>query len=202
MEIALGAQTENGQLQQALEDRSPMTADKMALTQDLCEDDEMRTASQERELEEAARRYEALIRAHNDAIANGLDYQIKMMENDDDSDVSESNSENRRESANCANGNGSGGGGSDGGGSGGAAIDMVNTSEQQWSCHKCTFANEFQQQQCTICGTSRPWDCPRCTYRNSAGQKKCELCHQEVPTRPFDDYEDTSVNGGGGGGVL
>ena len=115
MEIALGAQTENGQLQQALEDRSPMTADKMALTQDLWEDDEMRTASQERELEEAARRYEALVRAHNDAIANGLDYQIKMMENDDDSDVSESNSENRRESANCANGGsgGSGGGGDD-----------------------------------------------------------------------------------------
>ena len=111
MEIALGAQTENGQLQQALEDRSPMTADKMALTQDLWEDDEMRTASQERELEEAARRYEALVRAHNDAIANGLDYQIKMMENDDDSDVSESNSENRRESANCANGGSGGGGG-------------------------------------------------------------------------------------------
>ena len=113
MEIALGAQTENGQLQQALEDRSPMTADEMALTQDLWEDDEMRTASQERELEEAARRYEALVRAHNDAIANGLDYQIKMMENDDDSDVSESNSENRRESANCANGGSGGGGGGD-----------------------------------------------------------------------------------------
>lgn len=92
-----------------------------------------------------------------------------------------------------------------------AAIDMANTSEQQWSCHLCTFANEFKQQQCTMCGTSRKsqddvlgkeWECPRCTYRNSAGQKKCELCHQEAPTRPFDDYEDTSVNAGGGGGVL
>ena len=91
------------------------------------------------------------------------------------------------------------------------AIDMANTSEQQWSCHLCTFANEFKQQQCTMCGTSRKsqddvlgkdWECPRCTYRNSAGQKKCELCHQEAPTRPFDDYEDTSVNAGGGGGVL
>ena len=95
MENALGAQTENGQLQQALEDRSPMTADKMALTQGLCEDDEMRTASQERELAEAARRYEALVKAHNDAIANGLDYHIKMMENDDDSDDSEYQRPNR-----------------------------------------------------------------------------------------------------------
>jgi uncharacterized protein len=60
---------------------------------------------------------------------------------------------------------------------------QANLRSDQWSCTACTFANEKNARECSMCGTARPvfesvepWVCKACTFHNEPNAKECEMC--------------------------
>ncbi len=65
------------------------------------------------------------------------------------------------------------------------------TSETDWQCESCTFANKVEISVCAVCGISRQVapsstgpQCPQCTYVNEVGSTNCIMCTTKLEVSP------------------
>jgi ERCC4-type nuclease len=56
-------------------------------------------------------------------------------------------------------------------------INSPPTSDNKWSCTKCTFENIVGETVCGACGNERKWICDYCAFHN-LGNLKCEFCQK------------------------
>lgn len=95
---------------------------------------------------------------------------------------------------------------------GDGSISPGTTSEQEWTCKKCTLVNSGTSMACVVCGGSKLrsismvedmtlrkgefWSCVQCTLKNPLSAQSCMACKT---TKKLLEVPKSSSGGGGGG---